>query len=227
MPATILAFDTSGPHIAIGLWPGTTPSIYEEMAKGQAERLVPACLELLHSKRLTFADLDAVAVGVGPGNFTGLRIGVSAARGIALALKIPAVGVTGFEWLLQGRVGPGAVMISLPAPRDQAYVQTFINQKASSEPRVIRVGEHDPAFEHPNLLIAGYRADDIAAPIGAACDPEVWTERAHQTLATSIGRIASEKLGAAKDGLIERPAPLYIKPPDAEPSRVKAPTILG
>ena len=67
------------------------------MQRGQAERLVPLLEELLARNSLGWQDLGALAVGVGPGNFTGIRISVAAARGLALALKIPCIGVSQFE----------------------------------------------------------------------------------------------------------------------------------
>ena len=81
----ILGFDTSGHHCAAALRWGDdqVAHVTEDMAKGQAERLMPLLQALLDQEGYSWADLDAVAVGVGPGNFTGIRIGVSAARGLA------------------------------------------------------------------------------------------------------------------------------------------------
>lgn len=89
------------------------------MARGQAERLIPLLEEILAEGRAKWSDLTSLGVGVGPGNFTGIRIAVSAARGLALGLRIPAVGVTGCAaraWL-----APGAAQ-AIPAPRDQVYL---------------------------------------------------------------------------------------------------------
>ena len=93
------------------------------MAKGQAERLVPLLDEVLAGAGVVWADVTAIAVGVGPGNFTGIRIAVALARGLALGLGIPAVGVTGFEALAHSAKLP--VVVALEAPRGQAYVQEF------------------------------------------------------------------------------------------------------
>ena len=67
------------------------------MDKGQAERLMPLLEEVLAEGGIGWADLTALAVGTGPGNFTGVRIAVAAARGLALGLGIPAIGVTGLR----------------------------------------------------------------------------------------------------------------------------------
>ena len=72
------------------------------MKRGQAEQLMPLCQEVLEEANLIWQDISLIGVGIGPGNFTGIRIAVSAARGVALGLGIPAIGVTGFEQLHQG-----------------------------------------------------------------------------------------------------------------------------
>jgi tRNA threonylcarbamoyl adenosine modification protein YeaZ len=86
----------------------------EEMGRGQAERLMPLLEEMLAEAGVGWSDLDRIGVGVGPGNFTGIRISVSAARGLALGLDIPAVGVSGFD-IIEARAGgeqqgPGAAV---------------------------------------------------------------------------------------------------------------------
>ena len=89
------------------------------MTRGQAERLMPLLEEVLAEAGHGWGDLARIGVGVGPGNFTGIRIGVSAARGLALALEIPAVGVNGFE-IIKEAAGPEALP-AIPAPQGQAY----------------------------------------------------------------------------------------------------------
>lgn len=91
------------------------------MARGQAERLMPLIEELLRAEGLRYRDLDRIGVGVGPGNFTGIRISVSAARGLALSLGIPAVGVSCLDAL---RAVASDGMAAIPAPRDMAYLQS-------------------------------------------------------------------------------------------------------
>ncbi|WP_194096518.1 tRNA (adenosine(37)-N6)-threonylcarbamoyltransferase complex dimerization subunit type 1 TsaB [Marivivens aquimaris] len=119
----VLAFDTSAAHCAAALLlaDGTVHTRVEEMSKGQAERLMPLVEELLTEHHLKMADLGAIGVGIGPGNFTGIRISVSAARGIALGLGIPAIGVDGFDARAYGSEGPVTTVIS--APRGQVYVR--------------------------------------------------------------------------------------------------------
>lgn len=119
----ILAFDTSAAHCAAALLSGDTviAQTFEDMKKGQAERLMFLLQELLDQHSLNYTDLDAIAVGIGPGNFTGIRIGVSAARGLALGLGIPAYGVDGFDQ--RAVLAPETAVQSIPGPRDQRYVR--------------------------------------------------------------------------------------------------------
>ena len=103
---TVLAFDTSAAHCAAALLSdGQIVQRVDEMARGQAEHLMPMLEEMLSHSDLTWRDLDAIGVGIGPGNFTGIRISVSAARGLALGLGKPAIGVSTLEAQTLGLTG--------------------------------------------------------------------------------------------------------------------------
>jgi tRNA threonylcarbamoyladenosine biosynthesis protein TsaB len=186
--ALILAFDTSAAHCAAVLLRDNrvTARRIHEMSTGQAEALLPLLAATLAEGGAAFSDLDAIAVGTGPGNFTGIRISVAAARGLALALNRPAIGVTTFEALAHDLPRPATVAI--PAPRGQVHRQTF----ASDGP------------EPPETLMG-------QAPLP---DPA--------TLVTAIGLIAALRIGTVQP----RPAPFYLRGPDAAPPRDPAPTIL-
>ena len=124
----ILAFDTSGAHCAAAIYwqDGARSPVLaaEEMAKGQAERLLPMIEEMMARAGLTWADFAAIGVGIGSGNFTGIRISVALARGLALGLDIPAIGVTGFDARAQ-TVDLADFYVTIPAPRGQVYAQRF------------------------------------------------------------------------------------------------------
>ncbi|MCL6282916.1 tRNA (adenosine(37)-N6)-threonylcarbamoyltransferase complex dimerization subunit type 1 TsaB [Ruegeria sp. 2012CJ41-6] len=122
----ILGFDTSGPWCAAALLrDGQVLTLrHEAMSKGQAERVMPLLEEALSQTGVTWRDLDAIGVGTGPGNFTGIRITVSAARGLALGLGIPAVGVDGFD--ARALSAPPGQRVAVPAPRDQLYLRTEV-----------------------------------------------------------------------------------------------------
>lgn len=98
----ILAFDTSMGHCSIGVFnkdTGRSHSKHEAMERGHAEVLVPFIQDILAEAGMAFSDLDAMAVPLGPGAFTGLRIGLSTAQSLGLALDIPVVGISSFDAL--------------------------------------------------------------------------------------------------------------------------------
>lgn len=206
----ILGFDTSSAHCAAALLRGDSVLAQrrEEMAKGQAERLMPLLEELLTEGGVTWADLDAIAVGIGPGNFTGIRISVSAARGLALGLDVPAIGVSSLEAQAFGQEKP--VISSLDARRDHLYLQID--------------AEHPGLFTTDNLpplatgaRCIGHRADEIAARCGGT------VAEVRYPTAEAIARVAATRL-AQPD--LPAPAPLYLREADAAPSREQPPALL-
>ncbi|WBU60475.1 tRNA (adenosine(37)-N6)-threonylcarbamoyltransferase complex dimerization subunit type 1 TsaB [Paracoccus albus] len=120
-----LGFDTSAAHCAAALLSGgkLLASRQEDMAKGQAERLMPLIEEMLAGAGVSWRDLKLIGVGTGPGNFTGIRISVAAARGLALSLGVPAIGVGATEALAYGIARPCRIVI--PGKRDMAIWQDF------------------------------------------------------------------------------------------------------
>ena len=196
----ILAFDTSSPVCAVALVSGddVLASAEEPMAKGQAERLFVLCQELLESANVTYADLHAVGVGIGPGNFTGIRISVSAARGLALGLGVPAVGISAFDALRFGTNGP--CVCAVDARRDQIFIQGYDN------PNLATPALYDcanlPAFDGP---LIGSGGQSPAGPFAVA-----------------IAHLTEQRYRHN----LPRPAPLYLRPVDAAPARDKAPTLL-
>ena len=123
--ALTLSFDTSAAHCAAALLSGDTliAARHEDMAKGQAERLMPLIAEVLAEAGTGWQDLSLIGVGTGPGNFTGIRISVAAARGLSLALNIPAIGIAATEALALGLPRPCRIVI--PGKRDTAIWQDF------------------------------------------------------------------------------------------------------
>src|SRR5690606_33266093 len=116
--ALILAFDTSAAYCAAVLLSGGTilAARHEEMLRGQAERLMPMLEEMLAAQGIGWRDVAAFAVGTGPGNFTGLRVAVAAARGLALSTGRPAFGVDGFAARAEG--APRPALVAIAAPRE-------------------------------------------------------------------------------------------------------------
>ena len=181
------------------------------MSRGQAERLIPLLTEVLQAGGHGWADLDALAVGVGPGNFTGIRISVSAARGLALGLGIPAVGVSQFEALAEGLPRPLAVVED--ARRSEVYVQEFT--PAPGEPLLLDVSDAQGFSAVP---VVGSAAVAWAARTGGQAI------EARYPLAEAIARAGARKAAGPRPA--PRPAPLYIRPADAAPPAERPPLIL-
>jgi tRNA threonylcarbamoyl adenosine modification protein YeaZ len=122
----LLAIDTAAPRLQLALLlDERCETLVEEMAQGQAERIFPAIAELLQRQGCAYADLTRIAVTTGPGSFTGLRIGLSAARGLGLALGIPAIGVPSLLALSLAGPAGAPLAVLLDARREEAYFQRF------------------------------------------------------------------------------------------------------
>lgn len=221
----ILGFDTSAAHCAAALRHGDSIllSRTEDMTRGQAERLMPLLEDMLTAEGLGWSDLDALAVGVGPGNFTGIRISVSAARGLSLALGIPAVGISTFE-LLAAEAGPAEhQLLCLPAPRATVYVQLFAKGRAIEPPR--QFDPNDPPADlilPPNCQVIGAHATQIADALADGNVPCAVADIT--TLPETLTRVALARL--ATPGTLPPPAPLYVRSADAAPPRDAPPVIL-
>ena len=175
------------------------------MDKGQAERLLPLLGELLAEAGLGWRDVTRLAVGTGPGNFTGIRIAVAAARGLALGLGVPAIGVGRLEALAHGL--PRPVLVAEDARRGEVWVQVFDDN-----------GPGDLALlSGPELgaVFAGYPATGSAAHRtgGPVLDQPL-------PLAECIARIAAIRTPGPP------PAPIYLRPADAAPPADPPPVIL-
>lgn len=211
----VLGFDTSGPWLGVLLLSGqdVLSDHHVDMPKGQAEALFPALEDALAKGGADWGDLDAIGVGIGPGNFTGIRISVAAARGLALSLEIPAIGVSILEAAAYGQDSP--VLATRDAPRGQAYVQGF-DMDTPLGPDLMAIDEVDTGLMEPGLVCVGTAAEAVAARIGAPAVPATFAP------ASAIARIAATRWREDTPP----PAPLYLKPADAAPSRDAPPVIL-
>ncbi|MCA0850160.1 tRNA (adenosine(37)-N6)-threonylcarbamoyltransferase complex dimerization subunit type 1 TsaB [Salipiger thiooxidans] len=207
MTDTVLAFDTAFSSVsACLLQEGRVVELrHEEMARGQAERLMPMLEEMLQAAGLGWDDLDALGVCTGPGNFTGIRISVAAARGLALALGIPAVGVSATEATVLD--APRPVAAAIFGTRRMSYLQQFTVQGAAPVQPV-------PEGQEIADLAAGVPVLSYTLPFGAPSCP----------LVEAVARIAATRF---REPALGRPTPLYVRPADAAPSREAPPAILS
>jgi len=223
--ARFLVFDTSAAHCAAAVVRGDAllAGAVEPMARGQAEALVPLLQRLMAEAGCDLSDLTALGVGIGPGNFTGTRIAVATARGLALARGRPAIGVSTFD-LIRDPAGLGtgpAELVSVPAPREMAYVCPYRDGTPRAAPHLIDPADPPEDLRRPGRQrVTGYRAADIARALDAE-----HREAALEDLPRRLGQVTEWKWRNRID-TERRPAPLYVRPPDAAPPADAPPALL-
>ncbi len=208
----ILGFDTSAAHCAAALVCGdqVLAHLCEDMARGQAERLVPLLEEVLAQGGASWADLGGLGVGTGPGNFTGIRISVAAARGLALGLGVPAIGVSLFEARAYGL--PRPVHVVEDARRGMVYAQRF-----GQSPDGPVLWDSSEIGVDAGASVVGSAAEFVAGLSGGTIlSPAV-------PVAVAIALIAARRLDQPQS----RPAPLYLRAADAAPASDLPPRLLS
>jgi tRNA threonylcarbamoyladenosine biosynthesis protein TsaB len=204
----VLAIDTAGVDCAAAVYNSATDTVLarvsETIGRGHAERLIAMIEEAVSSSGLSLDDVGKIGVTVGPGSFTGIRVGVAAARGLALALGVDCVGVCTLEVLAGTAPETDApVIAAINAHRDEVYVQTFRNGTATDEPALVTLEDF-----LSRAAVAGTEVIGSAAALIA--DPEAVTEPDHYPI-DIVARISAttKAQGKAK--------PLYLRGPDAKP----------
>ena len=226
----ILALDTALPAVcACVLESGEAEPLVMEslpMERGHAEALLPLIERVMAQVEGGFASLDRIAVTVGPGSFTGIRVAISAARGFGVALNIPVVGVSTLgafaaPLVLAPRPSPKpgqsplpAIIVSaIDARHGQVYVQACSEGGAMLlAPTVLPLGEVVDRLPPGPLRITGSAASLLAI---AAWSSHRAAEVEGEIIAPSIVFVA--RLGMIADPEEAPPRPLYIKAPDVKP----------
>ncbi len=186
------------------------------MQRGHAEALMPLVARVLGRAKLDFAGLDRIAVTTGPGSFTGLRVGIAAARGIALAAGKPAIGLStlaAFAAPLIAADDTLPVVVAIDARHDHVYLQVFgPGGRTLVAPRATPLREALRVSTSGAPRITGNAANMLAALWPAGEHPPTLVE---QRSAPDIDWVA--RLGAAATDTGTPPKPLYLRAPDAHP----------
>lgn len=205
----ILVIDTSGPVCAAGIYDSGASRLVasksETLGKGHAERLIPMIDEVLRDAGLTLKDMTRIGVTTGPGSFTGIRVGVAAARGFALSLGIPAVGVTTLQVVAEQVLEidpPAPVVAAIDAGRDEIFAQAFLpGGVLLTEPATYDYGAVRAMIDRFGAIPVG---SGIDAMEGRLHDPDAYP-------LDRIGRIAARLPDDAKA------SPVYIRGAGAKP----------
>ena len=186
------------------------------MARGHAEALMPLIARVMERGKLAFADLDRVAVTTGPGSFTGLRVGVAAARGLALAAGKPAIGLTTLAAYAAPLIAADdtlPVVAAIDARHGHVYLQVFgAGGRTLVAPRLASVVEALRVATSGEPRLVGNAAKILAAAWPAGERPPAAIE---QRPAPDIDWVA--RLGSAAIEPGSPPKPLYLRAPDAQP----------
>lgn len=175
----------------------------EPMSRGHQERLAPLVQEAMAEAGLGFDKLERIGVTVGPGSFTGLRVGLAFAKGLASALSIPAVGIGALEALADTE--RGSVVAVLDAKRGQVYLQAFSDGVPVSAPDALPI-------ETAAARVAEFAPDTLigtGAALLAGVRPGAKIIEADVTDPVAVARLAALRSPVP-------PRPLYLRAPDAK-----------
>jgi tRNA threonylcarbamoyl adenosine modification protein YeaZ len=220
----ILAIDTSCGAASVAAFEGATretlASRVMPMRLGHADALTPLVQSVMAEVDGGFASLDAIAATIGPGSFTGIRIGLALARAFGVALDKPVIGVStlvAFAAPLLADARSATIVSAIDARHGAVYYQTF---EASGRPLFApRVGSPLEAIRSVGAgpaRLAGDAAEILAAEARRAGLPCEAYPAAYPDIVT-VARIA-----LAADPAASPPRPLYVKPPDAKPAAGEA-----
>ncbi|NVK35947.1 MAG: tRNA (adenosine(37)-N6)-threonylcarbamoyltransferase complex dimerization subunit type 1 TsaB [Rhodobacteraceae bacterium] len=216
----ILAIDTALANCAVALVEGQHGDVClarvdDHIGRGHAERLIPLIDQVLDEAKLTLQDVDRVAVTAGPGSFTGLRVGLSVARGFGLVIQKPVVGISTLSAIAQGTEldqSDRQLFVALTGKGEEIYCQTFgPGRTPVSEACVQKLSELG-SFLTKDTLLAGSAAASVATALGVSRD-QILNELAFPDIldVAALGALADPKEALA--------VPLYLRPADATPQK--------
>lgn len=210
----LLAVDTALQRlsVAVGADGRVLATRSQPLPRGHAERLLPLAGRVLDDARLAYADLDALAVTLGPGTFTGVRVGLAAVRALALALDRPIIGFTTLQVLaVQARPAPDETVLAvLDARRGEVYAQSFdADIRALGEPRILALDDIGHVLPGGPAVVVGAGIRPLGERLPATL------RRARPALAPEAAHMVHL---AYRHGLAgaPAPAPVYLRRPDAK-----------
>ena len=218
----VLGLDTATKACSAAVWKQGAVLAHEcvPMERGHTEALIPMVERVLGAAARAFRDLDLIAVTVGPGAFTGLRVGLAAARGIALAADIPCIGVTTLEAIAAAvprqEQDERIVLVVLETKRGDFYAQAFSPEGIGlAAPRVVDATALPDLVQVREAVVAGDAAAAVIAELRAAGVVAELATVAEFADAGVVADIAARRF-LAKEGPLQPPSPLYVRRPEAQ-----------
>ena len=221
-PRLVLALDSVGLActVAVGLGEKVVAEERIDTMHGQAEALLPLVDKTMREAGQIPAALDLVVATVGPGSFTGIRVGLAAARGITLATGARLLGVTSFDAVAVGAAQSNCLetrflLVALESRREDFYVQFFsphgdaLREPAAIMPFLFRKAVAETIGVNP-LLIAGDAAKRAVAALEQRRDTAILEDSAPGAVGALRAGLRLLRLGKAADA----PRPLYLRSPD-------------
>ena len=220
--AKILSFDTSSVRGSVALLEGLElrAELRLNSLQTHSALLLSSIDFLLDRVGWMLRDVNLVAVGIGPGSFTGIRIGIATALGLAESLSIPFAGVSGLDAIARQFPFPnGTVLAVLDAHRSQLYCGTYISKngkiRPEKKPELLNVSDLERHLSDRHTYIVGdlkaCRLDDSQRRVAEWNIPV----SADLFLAAGIGRLALQGKRKWRSGEAIMAEPMYIRPPDA------------
>ncbi len=216
----VLAIDTALGVCATALYATESGQVEAsdslQMERGHAEALLPQVDRVMAAARWRFQELDRIAVTIGPGSYTGIRVGIAAARAFGLATGKPVIGVTTLSALLAPLIASGGramMAAAIDAKHGHVYYQAAApGGRVIVAPSLVSIRDAARMIGAGPALLTGSGASLIAAECRAQ---GIFTTVADLPNVPDIGWVA--KLAVAADPAQAMPKPLYLKGPDAKP----------
>ncbi|MDY1038251.1 tRNA (adenosine(37)-N6)-threonylcarbamoyltransferase complex dimerization subunit type 1 TsaB [Lelliottia sp. CFBP8978] len=217
----ILAIDTATEACSVALWDnGNLFAHFEECPREHTQRILPLVKEILHQGNTTLTELDALAFGRGPGSFTGVRIGIGIAQGLALGANLPMIGVSTLATMAQGawrNTGATRVLAAIDARMGEVYWAEYTRDEQG-----IWHGEETESVLKPDAVAERLKhLSGEWATVGTGW--VAWPEMANESGLTLVdGKVllpaaedmlpvACQSLAAGKTVAVEQAEPVYLR----------------
>lgn len=198
---------------------------FERLRRGHAERLIPLVKAVIAEANISFTDLDLIATTVGPGGFTGLRIGLASARGLALASERPLIGVTTLEAVARAQSARDIpLLVALDTKRADIYIQIFEPDGVPlSEPAALMPSDIPSLLPDGPIAVVGTAGERVTAALTSPTHVQFIAEAPQLPDAAIVATIGEERYAGRSDTARTSLKPLYLRVPNAHLPNLASP----